>query len=188
MISKYQNLEKVRLIVVFGKPGAGKTYLSRILARKLNFKLLDSDEIRNALFPKASFDDKETVALWDIIYQNIRKLLESNNRIILNACINKFGYRETLVTQLLRGDWRSYVAIWVDCGDTLAMRRIKSRSVLENPYGCDIKTFEGIKEEISFSIREPVIFFCNKTNSHKYFKDAFDNLILQLETMIAKRA
>lgn len=78
---------KRTLILLAGYPGTGKTFLGKKIQEKFkNIGWISSDEIRESLWDKYGFnslDEKEDLVTksWEIYYQNLKKLLQSQSVI-----------------------------------------------------------------------------------------------------------
>lgn len=179
-------LRNLKLIILFGKPGSGKTFLSKRLAMVTNFVRVSTDETRHKLFPEASFSDFETYSLWEILNTRTKSLLLHNHGVIIDGNVGKVCYREKIVNCVLPGDIKPYIAIFVDCNDKIAMERIKHRSLSDNTFGCDIQIFRKISQEIEFSRNENILIFSNESNNNSDFEAALFRLIYDLEAIDVK--
>lgn len=84
------------LIVVSGLPGTGKSYLSRRLAERLGYPVLESDSLRKQLFPAPTFSAIESGILFRAIHRLIEELLGKGISLILDATNLTERYRERL--------------------------------------------------------------------------------------------
>ncbi len=84
------------LIVVSGLPGTGKSYLSRRLAERLAYPVLESDALRKQLFPAPTYSAIESGILFRAIHRLIEDLLEKGISLILDATNLTERYRERL--------------------------------------------------------------------------------------------
>jgi predicted kinase len=83
-------------IVVSGLPGTGKSYLSRQLAERLSYPILESDALRKQLFPAPTYSAIESGILFRAIHRLIDGLLEKGISLILDATNLTEKYRERL--------------------------------------------------------------------------------------------
>jgi predicted kinase len=83
-------------IVVSGLPGTGKSYLSRQLAERLSYPILESDALRKQLFRAPTYSAIESGILFRAIHRLIEELLDKGISIILDATNLTEKYRERL--------------------------------------------------------------------------------------------
>jgi predicted kinase len=83
-------------IVVSGLPGTGKSYLSRRLAERLSYPVLESDALRKQLFPAPTYSAVESGILFRAIHRLIEELLDKEISLILDATNLTERYRERL--------------------------------------------------------------------------------------------
>jgi len=84
------------LIIVSGLPGTGKSYLSRRLAEKVRFLVLESDVLRKMLFSPPSYSSQESARLFRTIHRLLRELLSKGIPVILDATNLSERFREQL--------------------------------------------------------------------------------------------
>jgi predicted kinase len=83
-------------IVVSGLPGTGKSYLSRRLAERLSYPILESDALRKQLFPAPTYSAIESGILFRAIHRLIEGRLDKGISLILDATNLTERYRERL--------------------------------------------------------------------------------------------
>jgi predicted kinase len=83
-------------IVVSGLPGTGKSCLSRRLAERLSYSILESDALRKQLFRLPTYSNVESGILFRAIHRLIEELLEKGISLILDATNLTETYRERL--------------------------------------------------------------------------------------------
>jgi predicted kinase len=83
-------------VVVSGLPGTGKSYLSRRLAERLSYPVLESDALRKQLFPAPTYSAVESSILFRAIHRLIEELLGKGVSLILDATNLTERYRERL--------------------------------------------------------------------------------------------
>lgn len=78
------------LILVIGLPGSGKSTVARLLARKLDATVLNSDLIRRELFPESrTYSSQETQAVIKETEKRTQELLQRGATVILDALFTK---------------------------------------------------------------------------------------------------
>jgi gluconate kinase len=86
------------LIIVFGLPGAGKTYVGRILQECFGFFFYDGDNdlpdrMRAAIAAQAPIDDAMRDVFFARIILSIRRLQPEHNRLVVGQTCIKEKYR-----------------------------------------------------------------------------------------------
>jgi predicted kinase len=84
------------LIIISGLPGTGKSYLSKRLAERVPFLVLESDALRKTLFSKPSYTSRESAQLFRTIHQLLWELLNKGIPVILDATNLSERFREKL--------------------------------------------------------------------------------------------
>lgn len=97
-------------IVVSGLPGTGKSYLSRRLAERLSYPVLESDALRKQLFRQPTYSAIESGILFRDIHILIEDLLKKGVSLILDATNLTERYRERLYNIAEKHDARLIIA------------------------------------------------------------------------------
>lgn len=84
------------LVVVSGLPGTGKSYLSSRLAQRLDCAIVESDALRNVLFPVPGYSARESQRLFQALHMLVAKLLGQGIPLILDATNLVEHHRERL--------------------------------------------------------------------------------------------
>ena len=71
------------LIIISGLPGTGKSYLSKRLAERVPFLVIESDALRKTLFSPPSYSFRESTRLFRTIHRLLRELLNKGIPLIL---------------------------------------------------------------------------------------------------------
>jgi predicted kinase len=83
-------------IMVSGLPGTGKSYLSRRLAERLSYPVLESDALRKQLFPAPTYSAMESGILFRAIHKLMEKMLGKGIPVIMDATNLTERYRRVL--------------------------------------------------------------------------------------------
>jgi predicted kinase len=84
------------LIIICGLPGTGKSYLSKRLAERAPFLVIESDALRKILFSPPSYSPRESAQLFRTIHRLLRELLKKGISVILDATNLSERFREQL--------------------------------------------------------------------------------------------
>lgn len=122
------------LLIVFGLPGAGKTYVGKLLKDEFDFYFYDgdndlTDEMRQALKDKKLFND----SMRDVFFQNlINRLLQldkTKKRLVVAQTFIKEKYRNQLLKVLPHT-----IFILVQTKKALREKRLLQRNDLDQDY------------------------------------------------------
>jgi predicted kinase len=121
------------VVALIGLPGAGKSLVARALADQLDYRRVDRDTIRHAMFPRCSYSFVEKRAS----FRGVLLALEVNCMLgessVIDGCT--FSRRADLarVDQVIRQYAYTPIPIFLDCPSELARERI-ARDVAENRH------------------------------------------------------
>lgn len=116
-----------KLIVIFGQPGAGKSYVAQILADQFGYFSYNGDEalppdMKKKILEKSDVTrDMRTRFVGNIITQ-INRLTETKNKIVLHQALIKKHMREQL-----KKSYPYAFFLWVYCDDTILKKRYMKR-------------------------------------------------------------
>lgn len=117
-----------RLVIFFGKTGAGKNCTAELFARKFGFYFYDADqdlteEMKEAIAAGRIFTDAMRDRYFEVIIEKTRELLGSHSRIALAQGLFKNKQRRSLMRAFPFAEF-----IWVDAVDNLIEERIVARN------------------------------------------------------------
>lgn len=115
------------LIVVFGKPGAGKSYVAQIIAEKFGYYSCNGDEALPADMKKKILEKSDvTTQMRERFVENmiieVKQLLGMHHNVVLHQALIKEHMRQAIVTS-----FPNAIFIWVDCDHDLLKRRYMKR-------------------------------------------------------------
>ncbi|MFC1929404.1 AAA family ATPase [Chloroflexota bacterium] len=120
------------LIVVSGLPGTGKSYFCGKLAERLPLLVLESDTLRQKLFPMPSYTAEESAWLFQAIHQLIAGLLRRGISLALDATNLSEQFRERLYSIADRQKAR-LIIVRVEAPPEIAYQRLQARVDKINP-------------------------------------------------------
>jgi predicted kinase len=82
------------VIIVFGLPGSGKSYLASRLAQQLEAVYVNSDELRIKLLAKRSYSDAEKMRVYEAMIDAMTEALSHKKAILLDATFYKASLRD----------------------------------------------------------------------------------------------
>lgn len=136
------------VVALIGLPGAGKSLVARALADQLDYRRVDRDAIRQAMFPRCSYSFVEKRAS----FRGVLLALEVNCMLGASSVIDgcTFSRRADLarVDQVLRPYAYTAVPLFLDCPSELARERI-ARDVAENRHLARDRTPDVVGEVLA---------------------------------------
>jgi predicted kinase len=84
------------LVILVGLPGSGKSHLARAIARRYPAAILDSDAMRQALFPEPEHSEREHHRLFPALHVLVDRLLGRGIPVVLDATNLKEANRRPL--------------------------------------------------------------------------------------------
>jgi len=80
------------LILIYGLPGSGKSYLGERLASKLDLYYINTDKLRDMMKLRGRYSEKDTQKVYEQMFDYAQKHLESGKSLILDATFRKREY------------------------------------------------------------------------------------------------
>ncbi|MEE9594323.1 MAG: AAA family ATPase [Candidatus Hydrothermarchaeales archaeon] len=86
------------LVLITGLPGTGKSTVANHLARRINARILRTDEVRKRLFAKPKYTEEEK----EIVYKGLFLIAENLLRVKSNVVLDGTFYKRSLRKQIYR--------------------------------------------------------------------------------------
>ncbi|MDZ7785679.1 MAG: ATP-binding protein [Candidatus Saccharibacteria bacterium] len=137
-MSKIQ-LHKPTLIMLYGYPGAGKTYFARQFCEEVAAAHVHDDKIRHEIFERPRFDKRENQILQQLMQYMTEEFLKANVSVVFDTNAMRLGHR-----RLLRDLARKFNAkpelIWLQIDAESAYQRSskRDRRKADDKYGVEI--------------------------------------------------
>ncbi len=88
------------VVIVFGLPGSGKSFLASRLALKLNAEYINSDQVRLRLFKKRKYTEEEKVLVYDTLLAKARSAIKNKSNLVIDATFYKQQLREPYLKEM----------------------------------------------------------------------------------------
>ena len=120
------------MVVISGLPGSGKSYFSRMLRAQVPLVVLESDALRQILFPSPSYTNDENTRLFSACHSLIFDLLKRGSSILFDATNLIEGHRESLyhIAEILEV---KLVLVQVHAPPDIVYQRLTVRSEKTDP-------------------------------------------------------
>ncbi|MGE0108847.1 MAG: alpha/beta hydrolase fold domain-containing protein [Bdellovibrionales bacterium] len=116
-----------QLIIVFGKSGAGKTFIDQQISKSMGFHFYDGDsdltqEVKDAISANKPFTPEMRDRLYSHLVNKTKELLASNNNIVFSQALFKNEHRKLFFKNFPKAKF-----VWVDTENDVIAKRLKSR-------------------------------------------------------------
>lgn len=117
---------KPLLIMLYGFPGAGKTYLARQLAEQIQAAHVQGDRIRAELFDEPRYDKDENNVVSQLMDYMTEEFLNAGLSVVYDANAMRYSQRHTL-REIAKAHKAVPVLIWLQIDPESAFMRIVKR-------------------------------------------------------------
>ncbi len=117
---------KPLLILLYGFPGAGKTYFARQLCNHLQAAHIQGDRIRGELFDKPQYDKEENQVVSQLMDYMTEEFLNAGLSVVYDTNAMRLTQRRAL-RELARKAKAQHLLLWLQIDHESALTRISSR-------------------------------------------------------------
>ena len=125
LMAKLQ-LVRPTLFLLYGFPGAGKTYFARQLCEELQAAHVQSDRIRNELFEQPRFDKQENRVVTQLMQYMTEEFLNAGVSVVFDVNAMRLSQRRAL-RDLARKSKADPILVWFQVDPETAYARIDKR-------------------------------------------------------------
>lgn len=147
-------LNKPTLIMLYGFPGAGKTYFARQLCEDLNAAHIQGDRIRYELFEEPRYNRQENEIINHLMEYMAEEFLNAGISVVYDTNASRLGLRRTL-RDLARKVKAHTALVWlqidIESAFTRSMKRDRRRA--DDKYAAPIN--RSIFESIASQMQNP---------------------------------
>lgn len=133
------------LVLLYGFPGAGKTYFARQFCESVHAAHLEQDRIRHELFQQPRFSKQENAALGRILEYMANEFLTAGISVVIDMNAMRLSQRKAL-REMARQHKAATIVVWFQVdADTAFMRNQKrDRRKHDDRYavGYDVEAFK----------------------------------------------
>lgn len=136
----------MRLILVCGLPGTGKTTVAKKIADETGSFVFNTDIVRKELFEKPRYTDKEKELVYKLLFEMAEKFLKSAKNVVLDGTFYKKELRER-VRKIARKAKSDFHVVEVKCEEKILKGRMGKRKKEKTPSDADFEVYKKIKKE-----------------------------------------
>lgn len=117
----------MKLYMLFGLPGAGKTFVGTVFLERFGFTFYEgdnelSDEMRDAISTKTVFTDEIRDAFFDQLIARTKQLQQRTDKLVISQTFIKEKYREKFLEHIPAAKF-----IYIDVTDNVREERLRKR-------------------------------------------------------------
>ncbi len=156
------------VVIVFGLPGAGKSYFASRLAKMIRADYINSDRLRKEMFKERTYSEQEKVAVYNEMLAKMMEAVNQKKNVVLDATFHKNDTREPFIHEM-EGKGGIYF-IEVRANENIIRERLKKK----RPYS-----------EADFEIYKFISQHCEPLNDHHLLLESTDE---NIDNMLQKAA
>jgi aminoglycoside phosphotransferase family enzyme/predicted kinase len=162
------------IIVVFGLPGSGKSYLAQHLSRMLHAVYITSDAVRKELFMHPSYSEKEKKMVYDEMLKRIAES-EFHKEVVVDATLSDIRIRQEFISKVK--DIAPVYFIEVTADEVLIKQRLSNS---RNNSDADFEVYEKTKSTWQ-PFAEPHLVLHSKNDNITEMLEAISDYIFSRE-------
>jgi predicted kinase len=148
--------QRPALVMAAGLPGSGKSLFCRRLRRRTGAVILESDALRQVLFPQPDHSQAESRRLFRAIHVAIERLLQAGVHIILDAT-NLAEWQREPVYAIAERTGARLVLVWLQAPPRIVQARLANRRRGADAQGrstAGLAVYERMRAQVE-EIRRP---------------------------------
>lgn len=163
------------IIIVFGLPGSGKTYLASKLAKNIGAHHISSDVIRKKLVKSPTYSKDEKLLIYKEMFDIMCYYISRNEHLILDGTFYTASIRNTFIEQInLLGGEIKFIEVKAD-KVTIKERLTQKRKDSDADYNI----YTLIEREFEPYVTDHLILFSTNDNINELLKEATKYLALE---------
>lgn len=130
------------IIICFGLPGSGKSFIASRLVKQLKAEYLSSDQVRMKLFANRSYADSEKQKVYLTLLHDMKLLIENDHDVVLDATFFKNELREMFKKEGESLNQKVYFIELTASNEVVKKRTMSKRKDSEADYEVYLKIME----------------------------------------------
>lgn len=136
----------MKLILVCGLPGSGKTTVSRKIARRTGSHIFNTDTLRKEMFTEPTYSEEEKKMVYDLLFSITEKFLKSAKNVVLDGTFYKKELRDR-VRELAKRNESEFHMVKVVCDEGTIRERMEKRKRKKSFSDADYGVYKKVKSK-----------------------------------------
>ena len=128
------------IVIVFGLPGAGKSYFASRLAARIEADYITSDRVRKKIFVDRTYSANEKLSVYDEMLTQMREAIKQNKSLVIDATF----YKNAIRKELIKDAGNNIVFIEVKADESLIKERLKK---IRTDSEADFEVYKSIQSQ-----------------------------------------
>lgn len=159
------------VVIVFGLPGSGKSYLATRLASLLVADFLSSDQVRKQVLVNKTYSENERFSVYQEMLVRLKSLIKKNRNVVVDATFHKNLIRELFSSLLPKGQVPYFIEVRAD--ESLVRERLKKP---REDSDADYWVYEKIKQQWEPMTKTHLILWSTNNNIKALLNEAMNYL------------
>ncbi len=134
------------LLVVFGLPGTGKTFLAKELAGELGLRHLNTDGARKKILSRPGYTDKEKEMVYSKLFEFALEYLKRGDDVVIDGTFYKAALREK-IRKIAKEANTKPVFVELTAPEEVVAERVEDRKKRKCASEADYCVYQKIKRE-----------------------------------------
>jgi predicted kinase len=130
------------IVIVFGLPGTGKSYLAYRLAAKIDAVYFKSDRIRKEMLNKRTYSVTEKLSVYNEMLYRLIDAVKKNKNVVADATFSRRDTREKFITKSAGTENIRFVEVIAD--ESLIRERLKET---REDTEADFEVYKNVRQE-----------------------------------------
>jgi predicted kinase len=156
------------IVIVFGLPGAGKSYFADRLAARMEADYINSDRVRMKMPGSRTYSENEKLFVYDKMLARVQQSIVQNKTLVLDATF----YKDAIRKKFMKDAGNNILFIEVKADEPVIKERLKQKRVNSEAdfdvYKLIQSQFEPMKEPhlILYSTDDNITDMINKAMNY----------------------
>ena len=152
------------VVIIFGLPGSGKSYFAEQLAARLNTQYLNTDRIRNEMYPRKKYSGRKKRSVYQEMLRQATEHLKNGKAVVIDGTF----YKNQIRNEFKKIDIPVY---WIEV--TAEESTIRKRLAKPRPYSdADFEIYKMIERQWEPMVSNHLILKSNDSNIEPMLNEA----------------
>jgi predicted kinase len=162
------------IVIVFGLPGSGKSWVASRLASKIGAGYVNSDRVRKEMFGQRSYSPKEKSFIYDQMLMQVKEAIQQQHSLVIDATFFRRKIRKKFIYAVDKQT--KIIFIEMKANEALIRERLKkSRPDSE----ADFEVYKKIKKQWQPMYRPHLVLRSGENNINELLEQTIRYLQLK---------